>query len=290
MCGSIPPKCAVVGGCPAISTALKTRLRAVSQSSLVCLEPMTEIPLKVPPQRESLRCSGICSESAPQMSLCPPGGSDPTGPLVLKSAFPPGPLGPERVLFLSTVTASEGPLLPTPSTATCTGLRCALGTWFGLGGSKEQAQQGAQLPTQSGHGRQLSYAHPCSSGCLQPRGAMGIGGDGSPARPPGGSRGCSPALPAPRVQGPALRRHLGRVVVVGLSSKLSSFWRTFAMLSPGTGAKVEKSEGDAARARCWAGVWPEVPLCPLLALVGRGLACFHICEVGAAPASEPAGD
>lgn len=44
------------------------------------------------------------------------------------------------------------------------------------------------------------------------------------------------------------------------------------MLSPGTGPKVEKSEGDAARARCWVGVWPEVLLCPLLALVGSGLA------------------
>ena len=73
MCGSIPPKHAVVGACPAISTALKTRLRAVSQSSVVCLKPMTEIPLKAPCQRESFRCSGICSEGAPQMSLCPTG-------------------------------------------------------------------------------------------------------------------------------------------------------------------------------------------------------------------------
>ena len=154
----------------------------MSQSSLVCLEPMTEIPLKVPPQRESLRCSGICSEGAPQMSLCPPGGADPTGLLGLKSAFRPGPLGLEWVLFLSTVTASEGPLLPTPSTATRTGLGCALGTWSGLGGSEEQAQQGVQLPTWSGHGGQLSSAHPCSSRHLllhplppQPRGAMGVG-------------------------------------------------------------------------------------------------------------------
>ena len=97
-------------------------------------------------------------------------------------------------------------------------------------------------------------------------------GDGSPARPPGSSRGCSPALPVPRGQGPALRLHLGRVVVAGLSSKLSTVWRTFAMLSPGTGPKVEKSEGDAGCPRCWAGDWPEVPLCPLLALVGSGLA------------------
>lgn len=44
------------------------------------------------------------------------------------------------------------------------------------------------------------------------------------------------------------------------------------MLSPGTGPKMEKSEGDAGCPRCWAGDWPEVPLCPLLALVGSGLA------------------
>lgn len=144
-------------GCP-ISTALKTRLRAVSQSSLGCLEPMTEIR---PPQRESLKCLGACSEGR---------SSDVTAHQVgLKSAFPPGPLGPEQVLFSSAVTASAGPSPPPPAPHfhrhTHRSGRCR-GTWSGLGASEEQTQQGAQWPAWSGRGGQLSSVHPCSSGRL----------------------------------------------------------------------------------------------------------------------------
>lgn len=124
-------------GCP-ISTALKTRLRAVSQSSLGCLEPMTEIR---PPQRESLKCLGACSEGR---------SSDVTAHQVgLKSAFPPGPLGPEQVLFSSAVTASAGPSpppLPPTSTATRTGLdgAGALGLGWGPARSKPSREPSGQ--------------------------------------------------------------------------------------------------------------------------------------------------
>ena len=53
-------------GCPAISTALKTRLRAVSQSSLGCLEPKTKIR---PPKGSPSNARGPAQRAAPQMSL-----------------------------------------------------------------------------------------------------------------------------------------------------------------------------------------------------------------------------
>lgn len=163
-------------GCP-ISTALKTRLRAVSQSSLGCLEPMTEIR---PPQRESLKCLGACSEGR---------SSDVTAHQVgLKSAFPPGPLGPEQVLFSSAVTASAGPSpppcppLPPPHAQVWT----VPGHLVWAGGQRGANPAGSPVASVEWPGRAALI---CSSlliraPCLEPPDPQSWGATGGMAAPP----------------------------------------------------------------------------------------------------------
>ena len=241
-----------------------------------------------PPKRESLKCSGTCSEGR---------SSDVTAHQVgLKSAFPPGPLGPERVLFLSAVTASAGPSppvppLPPPHAQVWT----VPGHLVWAGGQRGANPAGSPAASAEWPGR-AALVCPSLLGrapCLEP-----------PAPQPRGATGGMAAPPAPRwrqrvlscppcAQGPPSEQGGvggGRGELKGLSSKLSTFRRTFAMLSPRTGPKRAKSEGDAGHARVrGAGRGSGLrSRCPLLALVGSGLASVSA-SVWAAPAPEPAG-
>lgn len=175
-------------------------------------------PLKRPLPKGVLRCLGI-AQGAPSDVPVPS-----TGALTLRPGrpgnlpFPPGLLCLR--FFLSTVTASKGLLFQISSTATRTGSGCALGMWSGLGAVRGASQRGAQLPTQSGRGGQLSSAHPGAFSCAPGPLAMGGLGAGSPARSKWQQRVLLPALPVPRARPPLSTPIWAGVVVVGLSPKL----------------------------------------------------------------------
>lgn len=140
-----PPKRATGGS--AVCTALTPGLRAVSQikSSLVCLECMTEIPLRCP-QRESPKCPGViewicsepCSSNVPTNHRALP----PPGPVGLRSASLSGALG---VIFSSTARHRGAKLPVTPPPGSPAGLECVNGASSrGVGGEGAAGRGGSE--------------------------------------------------------------------------------------------------------------------------------------------------
>lgn len=124
-------------GCP-ISTALKTRLRAVSQSSLGCLEPMTEI--RPPPKGVPQMLGGLLG--GPLLRChCASG-----GPEICISARPSGARAGSLLISSHSLSGAKSPPLPPTSTATRTGLdgAGALGLGWGPARSKPSREPSGQ--------------------------------------------------------------------------------------------------------------------------------------------------
>ena len=140
----------------------------------------------------------------------------PGGPEICISARPSGARAGSLLISSHSLSGAKSPPAPHFHRHTHRSGQCR-GTWSGLGGSEEQTQQGAQRPARSGRGGQLSSVHPCSAGrpvlSPQPPSHGERQGGWQPRQPPGGGRGCSPALPAPRGLHPSRA-----ALVVGMGS------------------------------------------------------------------------